>query len=113
MNIPTHTVFAALADPARLAILDSLLADGDQSAGEIAQSLSLTPPTASRHFGELERAGLITRRAVAQKRMISLRPDAFRDLRDWLERHERFWTESLDRLDAVLTHKTGDPSYDD
>ncbi|MEE2566022.1 ArsR/SmtB family transcription factor [Hyphobacterium marinum] len=109
-----HQIFAALADPARIAILDALLADGAQTAGTLARGLSLTPPTASRHFGELERVGLIERKAVAQQRIISLKPDAILAVRRWLDRHERFWTESLDRLDAVLKEDTkGDPRHDD
>jgi len=113
MKTPSSDLFAALADPARLAILDRLLTEGPQTAGGLAGALKLSPPTASRHYKTLEQAGLIERRVDAQRRILALRPEPFRDMRDWLERHERFWTESLDRLDDYLSSSEKEPHNDD
>ena len=51
--------FKALGDPSRRAILD-LLRDADRTAGEIAEALGLTAPTASHHLALLRQAGLVT-----------------------------------------------------
>lgn len=55
----TLSLFKALGDPSRRAILD-LLRDGDRPAGEIAEALGLPAPTASHHLSLLRQAGLVT-----------------------------------------------------
>jgi len=47
---------AALADPTRRAVL-ALLARQPQRAGELAQALSMAPPSLSRHLRVLRRSG--------------------------------------------------------
>src|SRR5437773_6820335 len=54
-------VYAALADPARLQIIDSLSA-GDTSPSELAAMLAMGSNLLAHHLHVLEQAGLITRR---------------------------------------------------
>jgi ArsR family transcriptional regulator, arsenate/arsenite/antimonite-responsive transcriptional repressor / arsenate reductase (thioredoxin) len=54
-------VHAALADPARLAITDTLLA-GDASPSELAGMLAMPSNLLAHHLNVLEQAGVITRR---------------------------------------------------
>jgi len=54
-------LFRALADPARLAILEALRA-GELTAGEVANAVQLTPSTASRHLACLKSCGLVESR---------------------------------------------------
>jgi DNA-binding transcriptional ArsR family regulator len=56
-------------------------------------------PSVMRHLDVLEGAGLIARRKTAQRR---LPPAPMEDVMAWLARYQRFWTESLDRLAAVV-----------
>ncbi len=51
---------AALADPARLRVLDALVL-GDTSPGELASRLGLSSNLLAHHLGVLEREGLLTR----------------------------------------------------
>ena len=53
--------FHGLADPSRLAILETLRR-GEQPAGDIAQATGLTPSNASRHLACLRECGLIEAR---------------------------------------------------
>ena len=55
------TVHAALADPARLRITDTLLA-GDASPSELAAMLAMPSNLLAHHLHVLEQAGIITRR---------------------------------------------------
>ena len=55
------TLHAALADPARLAITDTLLA-GDASPSELAAMLAMPSNLLAHHLHVLEQAGVITRR---------------------------------------------------
>ena len=73
------TLFKALADPARLRILGRL-AEGPHAGHELAEELTLTPPTFSHHMRKLVDAGLVDAAAEAQSRIYTLRTDALRDL---------------------------------
>ena len=59
--------FAALADPTRRAIL-ARLAIEEASVNEIAEPFKLSQPAISKHLKVLERAGLISKGRVAQRR---------------------------------------------
>jgi ArsR family transcriptional regulator, arsenate/arsenite/antimonite-responsive transcriptional repressor / arsenate reductase (thioredoxin) len=66
-------IHAALADPARLAIVDSLLT-GDASPSELQGLLSMPSNLMAHHLGVLERAGVILRsRSEGDRRRVYLR----------------------------------------
>src|ERR687890_3583 len=72
-------VFKALSDPARLRIL-GLIAERPLAGHELADRLSLTPPTISHHMRRLVAARLVEVEPDAQARIYSLRTDAIREL---------------------------------
>jgi DNA-binding transcriptional ArsR family regulator len=100
MNMLDHT-FNALADPTRRAIL-ARLAQGEATVGELAKPFAISQPAISRHLKVLEKAALISNERQGKHRRCRLRPEALDSAAEWLEFHRRFWTESLDRLDAML-----------
>jgi DNA-binding transcriptional ArsR family regulator len=102
MAAPIHAVFAALADPTRLAIVERLLREGERSAGDIAAPFPISKAAISKHLRVLEDAGLIERRIEAQWRVCRIRPDAIRTVEEWLSRYRAFWGSSFDRLDKVF-----------
>jgi DNA-binding transcriptional ArsR family regulator len=93
--------FAALAHPARRAIL-SRLARGDASVTELAAPFEMSQPAVSKHLKVLEQAGLITRGRNAQWRPCELRVAPLKEVSDWVANYRRFWEERLDRLDTYL-----------
>lgn len=93
--------FAALADPTRRAIL-ARLASGDASVMELAEPFKISLPAISKHLKVLQRAGLIARGRVAQRRPCRLRAAPLKEAADWVEHYRRFWEQSLDRLDEYL-----------
>jgi len=95
------TVFAALADPTRRAILTKLAA-GDASVNELAAPFDMSQPAVSKHLKVLEKAGLITRGADRQRRPAKLNTAPMQDAVAWLEEFKRFWSSSFDQLDALL-----------
>ena len=96
------SLFGALADPTRLAIVERLLREGERSVGEIAKPLPLTLPAISRHIRVLEQAGILERRIDRQWRRYRVRTQAMRDLDEWMTFYRSFWTASLDRLERSL-----------
>jgi DNA-binding transcriptional ArsR family regulator len=95
------TVFAALADPTRRAIL-ARLTSGDASVTELAEPFEMSLPAVSKHLKVLERAGLIARGRESQWRPCRLEAGPLKDIADWVEQYRRFWTARFDRLDDYL-----------
>src|SRR5467141_4239193 len=95
------TVFAALADPTRRAIL-ARLASGEASVTELAEPFDMSQPAISKHLKVLERAGLVSRGRDAQRRPRRLEPRPLAEASGWLEAYRRLWEGNFERLDAVL-----------
>jgi DNA-binding transcriptional ArsR family regulator len=95
------TIFAALADPTRRAIL-ARLAQGEASVKQLAEPFAISPPAVTKHLRVLQRAGLITQGRRAQWRPCRLEAAPLKDVADWLEDYRRFWDASFERLDAYL-----------
>ena len=95
------TIFAALADPTRRAILDRLRR-GEASVNALAEPFDISLPAISRHLKVLERAGLISRGRDGQRRPCRLRPEPLVEIAAWAEHTRAAWDQRLDRLDAHL-----------
>src|SRR5215813_6666608 len=94
--------FAALADPTRRAIL-ARLASGEASVTELARPFAMSQPAISKHLKMLERAGLISRSRDAQRRPCRIEGKALAEVTGWLDEYRRFWEDSFERLDALLS----------
>ena len=102
------TTLGALADPTRRGVVD-LLRRRPRRAGELAAAFDLSAPAMSRHLRVLRTRGLIEEERVdhdARVRVYKLRPEPFRDLHEWLDEVEAFWT---DQLSAFKTHAESRP----
>jgi DNA-binding transcriptional ArsR family regulator len=95
------TVFGALADPTRRAIL-SRLVEGEATVAQLAAPFSVSQPAISRHLKVLERAGLISRTRRATARLSHLEAEPLREATVWLAGYREYWEESYERLDALL-----------
>jgi DNA-binding transcriptional ArsR family regulator len=88
---------AALADPVRRRAVE-LLAERPRRAGELAQELSTTAPTMSKHLRVLRQRGLVTETHPefdARVRIYALRSAPMTELKTWLDRAERGWAQQL------------------
>ena len=103
---PLSTLFAALADPTRRAIL-ARLSLGEASVKELAAPFAISPPAVTKHLKVLQRAGLITQGRKAQWRPCRLEAGPLKEVAEWTERYRRFWEESYDRLDEYLGELQG------
>jgi DNA-binding transcriptional ArsR family regulator len=93
----------AIAEPNRRRILQLVTAK-ELSAGEIASRFEITRPAVSQHLGVLREAGLVTERREGTRRLYSLRPEGFDDLKSFLE---AFWNEGLERLKEAAELEEG------
>lgn len=95
-------VFAALSDPTRRAIVETL-ARGEATVGTVAEPHDMALPSISKHIKVLELAGMITRRVEGRQHWLRLAPDGFRSAAEWFTHYQQFWSESVDRLERLLT----------
>lgn len=95
------TLFAALADPTRRAIL-ARLSEGDAPVKDLAEPFELSGPAITKHLRVLERAGLISRSREGQMRPCRLEPRGLAPAADWIEQYRAMWEAKLDRLDSYL-----------
>lgn len=99
------SVFSALADPTRRAIL-ARLSEGEAPVKELAAPFDLSGPAITKHLNVLERAGLISRGRDGQMRPCRLEPHALAWAADWIDQCRAMWEERLDRLDSYLKSVT-------
>ena len=95
-------VLQAMADPSRRRVLD-ILRDHPATAGELADALPIARPGVSRHLRVLREAGLVTVRPEAQRRVYSLRPEAFVELDEWLGHYRALWQQRIDALHTEIS----------
>ena len=96
----------ALGDPSRLAIVTAL-AERPQAVGELAGGLPISRAAVSQHLKVLKVAGLVTDRAVGNRRVYRLNPAGIAALRDQLE---TFWNRALDGYQDVVERQTEERS---
>lgn len=92
--------FAALADPTRRAIMARLESVDVATVSELAKPFPIKLPAIMKHLDVLGEAGLITRVKSGRAVSVRLDPKPIRDAMVWLQRYQRFWSTSLDRLAA-------------
>ncbi|HEV2696219.1 MAG TPA: metalloregulator ArsR/SmtB family transcription factor [Verrucomicrobiae bacterium] len=95
--------FSALADPTRRAMI-ARLSRGEADVSDIARPFlrSMSLPAVTKHLKVLERAGLITKTRVAQRRPCKLNAAPLKEVEDWTQQYRAFWEESFDRLEVFL-----------
>jgi len=97
-------LFHALADPARLCIVESMKSK-ELAVGDICEHVDIHQSGVSRHLRILAEAGLVQMRPDGQKRLYSLRKEAFDELDVWMAGYRRHWEARLDRLGTALKHR--------
>jgi DNA-binding transcriptional ArsR family regulator len=97
-------VFHALAHGARRDMVNRL-AERELTVGELAAPLEMSLAAASKHVKVLERAGLVRRTVDGRRHLCRLEPGPLASADAWLRHYERFWTERLDALEALIGTK--------
>ena len=98
---PLSTVFSALADPTRRAIL-ARLALSETTVSELAKPFDMSLPAVSKHLKVLERAGLLARARQGRVHRCQLDGRTMREAADWIEHYRVFWEGQIDALAAYL-----------
>jgi DNA-binding transcriptional ArsR family regulator len=101
MDLALDTVFSALADPTRRAILAMLLED-DMAVTDVAQPFEMSLAAISKHLGVLAGAGLISRERRGRVIWCKLEPDALRQATVWIQSFGQLEPIDLDDFERFL-----------
>lgn len=98
---PIDTLFAALADPTRLAVVERL-GQGPLSVSDLASRFPMALPSFLKHLKQLEASGLVQTEKQGRVRTCTLQPLALTAVDRWIADRRRDWSARLDRLGAYL-----------
>jgi DNA-binding transcriptional ArsR family regulator len=98
-------VFAALSDPTRRAVLTRLARARRLSVTALAEPFDIKLPAVMKHLDVLAEVGLIRRAKTGRTVQVEIAADALKPAALWLQRYERFWSASLDRLTVYAEAK--------
>ena len=107
MSGTLDTVFSALADPTRRAILTMLLED-DMAVTDVAEPFEMSLAAISKHLTILTRAGLIAQEKRGRVKWCKLQPDALRGASVWMQGFGQFEPVNLDAFEAFLERELED-----
>ena len=108
-TLSLNATFAALADPTRRRILESL-SHQQMRVKELAEPFAMSLPAVSKHLRVLEDAGLLKRRRMGREHHIELEPAPMRHAQIWIEQYRKFWEGSLDSLAEYLENNPKKPN---
>ena len=101
-RVSTDQVFKSLADPTRLALLERLLRDGEQSVVALTARAGVSQPAVSKHLAVLKRAGLVRDRREGRETRYRAHPRGLAPVIDWMQQYTAFWGDRFDRLEDLL-----------
>lgn len=108
MDTDLDTVFSALADPTRRAILTMLLED-DMAVTDVAEPFEMSLAAVSKHLTILTRAGLISQEKRGRVKWCKLEPDAMRAASVWMGAFGQFTGLDLDAFERFLEDELNEP----
>src|SRR3954463_5319266 len=105
LNHDLDKTFAALADPARRAIVERLVGS-PATVSELAQPLPMSLPAVMLHLKVLEDSGLVRSEKKGRVRTCRIDPKMLSQAEHWVAERRAMWERNLDRLGAFLDENT-------
>ena len=92
------SLFSALGDETRLALVGRLCAGGPQSISRLTEGASVTRQAVTKHLGVLAGAGVVRDFRRGRERIWEVDTGRLGEARDYLETISRRWDSALSRL---------------
>jgi ArsR family transcriptional regulator, cadmium/lead-responsive transcriptional repressor len=106
LNDQVGPVFAALADPTRRQMVETLLREGSTSVPALTAVLPISRQAVAKHLATLGHAGLVERSPAAGREVrYRLRDGALGPATAWMREAEGAWDERLDRLKGSVERR--------
>jgi len=95
------TLFRALADPTRLAVLENVMRQ-EMTVTDLTARFAVTQPAISQHLAVLRESGLVQRRREGRQIFYRGDPNGLRPMFRWIDEYRTFWQERIPRLRTLL-----------
>lgn len=105
------SIFHALADPTRRAIVQRL-GEGPATVTELAQPFAMALPSLMKHVGVLEETGLIRSTKTGRVRTCVLQRENLAAVERWLGEQRAVWQARYGNLDVLLEQLKGEDDED-
>lgn len=99
--LSTYDVYKALSDATRRHIL-SLLNEGNLSAAEIFEQVSVSQSACSQHLKILRDVGLVTQVQQSRTRIYKLTPEPLEEVRQWTSQFDIFVNDRMNLLEQEM-----------
>jgi DNA-binding transcriptional ArsR family regulator len=97
-RLPPASVFAALGDPLRLAMVARLCHEGPLPTIHLQTGAGGSRQAITKHLRVLEAAGLVSSDRIGRDRQWQMRTKQLMELRDYLEQISAVWDRRIERL---------------
>jgi len=95
------SVFRALADPTRLAVLENVLRH-EMTVTDLTARFAITQPAISQHLAGLRESGLVLHRREGRRIFYRADPNGLRPMFRWIDEYRTFWQDRMPRLRTLL-----------
>ena len=103
--VPKLDVFQVVGDASRRQML-LLLSQESMTINGLAEHFDMSRPAVSKHVKILYEGGFISIQDKGRERRCTLKPDGFKELKDWIEFFDKFWMNKLKKLETLLNQKS-------
>ncbi len=79
------------------------LSRGPASVRGLTEPFELSQQMISKHIACLVRARIVIKKKRGRESVCTLRPEAIKTVSDWAMDYRRFWEESFDKLEVVVS----------
>ncbi|HEY4081051.1 MAG TPA: metalloregulator ArsR/SmtB family transcription factor [Burkholderiaceae bacterium] len=110
-HVALDSVFYALADPTRRAVVQRL-GRGSATVSELAAPFNMALPSFMKHVGILEKTGLIRSQKMGRVRTCMLERKKLAAAERWFDEQRTLWASRFDNLDNLLEKLSGDTQHD-
>ena len=100
------SVFHALADPTRRAVVQRL-GRGAATVSELAAPFDMALPSFMKHIGVLETSGLIVSKKIGRVRTCTLEQKRLTAAERWFDEQHALWKSRYENLDTLLQTLNG------
>ena len=97
--------FQVIADPSRRQML-MMLSKDSMTINSLAENFDVSRPAVSKHVKILHNAGFISITGIGRERHCILKQDGFKELQDFINYFDKFWTNKLQKLQDILNNKS-------
>ena len=102
MSEYANRIFKAIADPTRREIFHLLVVGSALTISQLSSSFDISRQGVTKHIKVLEEAKMIELKTQGREKVIFAKPEALKEVKDWLAFYDKFWDYKFDSLGKFL-----------